>query len=251
MDTGNPQAMVRTTSDVSIILPALKSNDDYYRCIHSIKSALLGKLRYEIIVVVPGGNDFPEPAEVNVRIVPQHGSGIYAAMNTGVNNATGNYLYFIGQDDFMLEAAAEAIRQGIEQESDLILSDVYWGNDGVFKNYFPRSWLVWRNWCHQGIFYKRERFVNEIGLFPVQYAAQADHYVNIVFSGLPGLKTTKYKGCIAQYSADGFSARNPDMVFREAFPAIILKHFGVLSYLIVVVRRALLSLAGSLRPEKN
>ena len=243
--------MTNSSLDVSIILPALEATEDFYRCIYSIRTALLGKLGYEIIVVIPGDIDFPKLADADVRVIRQQGVGIYAAMNTGVNNATGDYLYFIGQDDTMLEAAAEALKQGIEQGSDLILADVYWGKEGVFKNGFPRSWLVWRNWCHQGIFYKRERFVKEIGSFPVQYAAQADHYVNILFSGLPELQTTKFNGCIARYSASGFSTKSPDMVFREAFPGIVLKHFGILSYLMVVSRRLLLSVASFFRLKKK
>lgn len=251
LDINNPHAITRTSLDVSVILPALKSNNDFLRCFYSIRAALTGQVGYEIIVVVPSCDEFPELAGTDVRFVSQEGSGIYAAMNTGINSANGNYLYFIGQDDILLGAAAKAIKQGIDEESDLVLSDVYWGKSGVFKNCSSRSWLVWRNWCHQGIFYKRERFVNEIGSFPVKFAAQGDHYVNIVFSGLPGLKTSKYKGCIAWYSADGFSSKSPDMVFREAFPDIIRQHFGAFSYLMVVLRRMLLSAIDFMRQQKK
>ena len=207
----------------------------------------MGRLGYEIIVVTPGDNDFPDLSGADARIVPQQGVGIYAAMNTGVNSAIGNYLYFIGQDDILLDPAAKAIRQGIDEGSDLILSDVYWGERGIYKNCRSRSGLIWKNWCHQGIFYKRERFVKNIGSFPVQFAAQGDHYVNIVFSGLPGLKTSKYKGCVAWYSAEGYSTKSPDMDFREAFPGIVLKHIGIFSYLMVVSRRLILSAADFLR----
>ena len=232
--------------DVSVILPSLLLKDDLLRCIYSIRAAFKEQLQYEIIVVVPDLDGFVELTGADIQIVPQQQSGIYAAMNEGVNNAKGNYLYFIGQDDVMLGEAAKAMKQGITESSDLILANVFWGSSGVFKNNASRSSLVWRNWCHQGLFYKRERFVKDIEFFPVQFIAQADHYVNIVFSGLSELRVTKYNGCIAYYSGDGFSAKQPDMVFRKSFPAIVYKHFGVLSYLMVILRRIVLGASNSL-----
>jgi glycosyltransferase involved in cell wall biosynthesis len=236
----NLNGAANNSFDVSIILPALKSNNDLLRCIYSIRAAFKEQLQYEIIVVVPDLDGFVELTGADIKIVPQQQSGIYAAMNVGVNSAKGNYLYFIGQDDILLGGAAKAIKQGMAEASDLILANVFWGGGGVFKNSTSRSSLVWRNWCHQGIFYKRERFVEEIKSFPTQFTAQADHYVNIVFSGLLGFRITKYNGCIAWYSGDGFSAKQPDMVFRKSFPAIVYKHFGVLSYLMVISRRKML-----------
>lgn len=236
--------------DLSVILPALKLNDDLLRCVKSVRGSLAGKVSYEIIVVVPDPDKFQNLAGSDVRVIAQQGAGIYPAMNTGLSEATGEYLYFIGQDDLLLEEAAQAIKQGIYEQSDLIVSDVNWGDNGVYKNRASRNVLVWRNWCHQGIFYKRERFIKEIGLFPVQFSAQADHYVNIVFSGLPGLKSTQYKGCVAWYSGAGYSAKHPDFVFRRAFPGIVYQYFGLFSYLMVVSRRLLLSLLNLMRPNK-
>jgi glycosyltransferase involved in cell wall biosynthesis len=233
--------------DVSVILPSLHLNNDLLRCIYSIRAAFKEQLQYEIIVVVPDLDGFVDLTGADIQIVSQQQSGIYAAMNVGVNGAKGNYLYFIGQDDILLGGAAKAIKEGMAEASDLILANVFWGQRGVFKNSASRSSLVWRNWCHQGIFYKRERFVEEIKSFPTQFTAQADHYVNIVFSGLLGFRITKYNGCIAWYSGDGFSAKQPDMAFRNSFPSIVYKHFGVFSYFMVISRRIVLGASNSLR----
>jgi glycosyltransferase involved in cell wall biosynthesis len=231
------------TPDISIIVPVLCHDDDLNRCVASIRAALKNKVIYEVIVVaknaalldgIAGYDDF--------HIFSEETPGIYGAMNTGISKATGRFLFFIGQDDILLPSTVEAIIQGKKNEADLILANVFWGNDRIFRNYPYKMYLAWSNWCHQGVIYSRERFIKEVGEYQVQFKAQADHYANIVFSSVPSLKIVKYHGCIAWYSADGFSSRSPDFVFRPLFPNMVRKHIGFFSYYCVVIRRFSLSL---------
>lgn len=238
--------------DLSIILPVLKQNDDLIRCISSIRAALKNQLAYEIIIIAPNKVSFDEMvSRDDVRIYVEEIPGIYGAMNTGVRKAMGRFLYFIGQDDILLPATVGAILQGKKNDADLVLADVFWGKDRIFKNKGSNKNLVWVNWCHQGIFYNRTRFLNEVEEYPVKFKAQADHYVNIVFSSAHALKQTKYHGCVAWYSADGFSTRSPDLVFRPVFPALVRKHFGFFPYCCVIVRRSLLGLWKLSQGRKN
>ena len=140
----------------------------------------------------------------------------------------------------MLPAAARAIIQGKACNADIILADVFWGERHLYKNKPLKSVLVWKNWCHQGIFYDRSKFIDVVGIYPVQFTVQADHYANIVFSSIHNLRVFKYIGCIAWYSSDGFSSCTLDMEFRSAFPALVLKKFGFIYFNIVVFRRAML-----------
>lgn len=229
--------------DLSIILPALRLNDDLIRCVHSIRAALNRKVLYEIIIITPDIHSFTDIRRIdNLQICGENILGIYQAMNSGIRKAKGRYLYFIGQDDILLPSAANAVLQGKANEAELILADVFWGKNRIFKNVMSTKRLAWTNWCHQGIFYNRLRFMREIGEYPVQFKAQADHYVNIIFSSAPLLRLTKYNGCIAWYSADGFSSRSPDLIFRRAFPALVRKHIGSFSAYLVIFRRVLLKI---------
>ena len=223
--------------DVSIILPALSINSEYLRCIYAIRTALAGHIKFEIICVVPDAHAFSSLESDDLRIVQEDGPGIYGAMNTGLSKAIGSYVYFIGQDDVLLPAAAEAITQGLECQADMILGDVFWGGRKIFKNWGCRNALVWRNWCHQAIFYNRLKFIDSVGEFPVAFKIQADHYANIVFCSISGFKLLKYGGCISWYSSNGFSSRSTDTEFRNAFPNIVRQYFGLFSYWVVVIRR--------------
>jgi glycosyltransferase involved in cell wall biosynthesis len=231
---------VRPTPDVSIVLPALTMNGDYLRCVSSIRAALAGRVNYEIISIVRDIDTFAGVVNTDLCLVLEEGPGIYRAMNLGLERADGEYIYFIGQDDILLPDSAGAIVQGMAKEADVILANVFWGNGRIHRNYALKQSLVWTNWCHQGVFYRRTKFLQTIKSFPLEYKAQADHYSNIVLSTNCTVRIAKYNGCVAWYSATGFSTQSPDLVFRAAFPMLVRKHFGFFSYSTVVLRRALL-----------
>ncbi len=229
--------------DLSVILPALKADAEYIRCIYAIRAVLAGKIAYEIISVVKDAETFTNLASSDLRIVPEESRGIYAAMNTGLDQANGTYVYFIGQDDILLPEAVDALTKGLQKNADMILADVFWGTRRVFKNYpSPRS-LLWRNWCHQGLFYRRSLML-EAGLhFPVEYKTQADHYANIVLAVGHGATIVKHDGCIAWYSDSGLSSNSTDLTFRARFPSLAREYFGFSAFAIVVFRRTLLKIA--------
>jgi glycosyltransferase involved in cell wall biosynthesis len=241
---------VRPTPDLSIVLPALTMNRDYLRCLSSIRAALASKVDYEIISIVPDLDTFAEAANLDLCLLLEEGPGIYRAMNFGLERAAGKYLYFIGQDDVLLPDSARAVIQGIATEADVVLANVFWGNGRIHRNYALRQSLVWTNWCHQGVFYRRTAFLRTVKSFPLEYKAQADHYSNIVLSANRTVRIAKFNGCIAWYSAAGFSTQSPDLVFRAAFPMLVRKHFGLFSYGAVVFRRALLRLVRLIWKDK-
>jgi glycosyltransferase involved in cell wall biosynthesis len=225
--------------DVSIILPALMANADYLRCIYSIRAALGGAVNYEIISIVPDLSKFRELDFSDLSFILEDGPGIYRAMNLGLERAIGKYVYFIGQDDILLPDAALAISQGTKEDADVILANVFWGHERIHKNYGLRHSLVWTNWCHQGAFYNRLTFSRVVKSFPLEYKAQADHYSNIALGADRSIKIVRYDRCVDWYSATGFSTQSPDLVFRSAFPGIVRKHFGLVSYSAIVGMRIL------------
>jgi glycosyltransferase involved in cell wall biosynthesis len=175
----------------------------------------------------------------SLRFILEDGPGIYRAMNLGLKKATGEYVYFIGQDDILLPDAAMAISRGAKEHADVILANVFWGYKRIHKNYASKQYLVWTNWCHQGAFYNRLTFLRVVKSFPLEYKAQADHYSNIALGADRSVKLVRFDRCVAWYSATGFSTQSPDLVFRSAFPVIVRKHIGWFFYGVVVLMRIL------------
>jgi glycosyltransferase involved in cell wall biosynthesis len=231
---------LRPSPEVSIILPALALNCDYLRCLYSIRAALAGKIDYEIVSVVRDLDTFTGISNPDLTLLLEDGPGIYRAMNLGLQCATGKYIYFIGQDDILLPDSGKAIIDGSKDNADVIIANVFWGNGRIHRNYVLRQSLVWTNWCHQGVFYRRTTFLQVIKSFPLEYKTQADHYSNIILSASRGVKVAKYNGCVAWYSATGLSTQLPDLTFRRAFPTLVREHYGLFSYAAVILRRALL-----------
>jgi glycosyltransferase involved in cell wall biosynthesis len=229
--------------DLSVILPALKADAEYIRCVYAIRAVLAGKIPYEIISIVRDVETFADLESSDLSIMPEESRGIYAAMNTGLDHAKGTYVYFIGQDDILLPEAIDALTIGLQKHADVILANVFWGTGRVYKNSpSPRS-LIWRNWCHQGLIYRRE-LLRDAGMhFPEAFKTQADHYANIVLTAGHRATIVKHNGCIAWYSASGISCKSVDSAFRVRFPSLIREHFGFPSFAIVVLRRALLAIA--------
>jgi glycosyltransferase involved in cell wall biosynthesis len=229
--------------DLSIILPALVANLEYLRCIYALRAALSGRILYEIISVVKEVESFADLESPDLRILPEDTPGIYAAMNTGLNHARGKYVYFIGQDDILLPEAVEAVKRGLWKQADVILANVFWGKGRMYKNSSsPRS-LIWRNWCHQGIMYRRELLRKAAIHFPEVFITQADHYVNIVLTAGYRATILKHDSYIAWYSASGVSTKIVDNAFRIQFPSLIHEYFGFLPFVTVVLRRTLVAIA--------
>jgi len=224
--------------NISIIIPALKNDSQYKRCVFSIEAAFDGKsFSFEILVVTPNPNDF-QGSSRHVKVFKENHSGIYNAMNQGISSAIGEYIYFMGQDDIMLPSFCDALAL-CEDDCDIVVSDVFFGSKRMYRNKVSKLFLVLKNWCHQGVIYNKDSFKVNAGFYKGLYKSQADHYANILM--MSGSRRARhYSGCIAWYSADGFSTVYRDEKFRKVFPVLILKKFGLIYFLVVSVRRWLL-----------
>lgn len=228
--------------DLSIILPALTADAQYERCICALRAVLAGRIPYEIISVVRDLETFAHLESSDLHIVTEVGQGVYGAMNTGLDQAKGTYVYFIGQDDIFLPEAVDALTRGLQNHPDLILANVFWGRGRIHRNHPWPHWLIWRNWCHQGIVYRRE-LLREVGIhFPESFKTQADHYVNIVLTAGHRATIMKHHGCIAWYSASGLSSKIADTAFRARFPSLVREYFGFPYFATVVLRFSLMNI---------
>lgn len=111
---------------ISIVIPSYNQQD--YLC-DAIESCLTQTLNpHEIIVVDDGSTDNSlliarsyEESNRNVRVVSQVNKGLASARNTGIMNATGDYIQMLDSDDMLMENALEVISTRIEEsEADII-----------------------------------------------------------------------------------------------------------------------------------
>jgi glycosyltransferase involved in cell wall biosynthesis len=116
---------------ISIVIAAFNQSEYLEDCIESCYSQTMPA--HEIIVVNDGSTDntqeiaerymftkFPG-IESPVRVVSQVNKGLPSARNTGIMNATGDYIWFLDSDDKLMENAIERMTQ----EMIKVNADIY------------------------------------------------------------------------------------------------------------------------------
>ena len=101
---------------VSIIIPVYRTEHTLARCVNSVLAQTYGN--YEVILVDDGSDD-GAPAlcdayaqqDARIRVIHQPNAGLSAARNAGVENAKGEYIWFVDSDDFV---AADTLAQAVQ-----------------------------------------------------------------------------------------------------------------------------------------
>ena len=114
-----------------------------------------------------------------IRIYSETDKGIYDAMNKGIKKASGNWLYFIGCDDWLLASnTLESIFSMEISKYDIIYGDV------EAEHLAPEHSGEWSlaaidfNRCHQCIFYRKAVF-KKVGTYNLDYPVFADFDLNL------------------------------------------------------------------------
>lgn len=97
-------------STVSIVIPSYEQAE-YLAT--AIDSALAQTIRSEVIVVDDGSTDdsYKIALEYPINLVRQVNKGLASARNTGIMNATGDYILFLDADDFLQDNCVEKLLQ--------------------------------------------------------------------------------------------------------------------------------------------
>lgn len=111
---------------LSIIIPVYNVEPYLERCIRSIVSQSLDKSEYEILLIDDGSKDASGAiadklaAEYpHIKVFHQPNQGQSVARNLGLDNATGDYIWFIDSDDYIIndyisEALSIAESKGLD-----------------------------------------------------------------------------------------------------------------------------------------
>ena len=210
---------------ISIITPSFNSGLLIER---AIKSALAQDYAdWEHIIVDGGSSD--NTLEVlekyqHLKWISEPDKGIYDAMNKGIKMSAGDWLFFMGADDYFID----------EQVLSDVFKDEKLGNGIIYGNVTSPRWnylydgefdkikILDKNICHQAVFFNRHIF-QKIGLFNTRYKAQADWDLNLKLFLDPKIKKKYINRVIAYYEDGGFSSEG-DLLFSREKSILITKH---------------------------
>lgn len=117
---------------VSVVLPIYNVAPYLNRCMQSIVNQSYKNL--EIIMVDDGSTDTCGELcdkwsnhDNRIKVVHKANAGLGEARNTGIENATGEYICFFDSDDYLrLDAIEVAVSSALQKQSDVVL----WGWGG-------------------------------------------------------------------------------------------------------------------------
>jgi glycosyltransferase involved in cell wall biosynthesis len=215
----------------SIIIPTYNSEATLSRALESVLNQTFKN--YEILIMDGlSQDDTPCIVETyqkqcqNIKWFSQSDDGIYDAMNKGVNQSKGEWLYFMGSDDYLFDVN---VLSNVFDQLQNMVCDVVYGNvfyksrNSLYDGKFTYEKLTHENICHQAIFLKKAVF-EMIGNFDLTYKTVADWQHNVRWFYNTNIKHQYINLTIAEYSDGGYSSQHKDHKFLNKKNEIFIKY---------------------------
>ena len=108
---------------LSVIVPVYNIKEFLPDCINSVLSQFNGNT--ELLLIDDGSFDGSEKIcddfalkNENIRVIHKKNAGVSAARNTGIENAAGEFVWFLDSDDFLLDGAVNEVFSHLDESSD-------------------------------------------------------------------------------------------------------------------------------------
>ncbi len=171
----------------SIITVCLNSEPTIERTIRSVLEQRHADIEY---IIIDGASSDGTIAIINrhkknvAHFISEKDSGIYNAMNKGIDLASGDFISFLNADDFLIDSGViNAVQKGIEQNPEN--ADIYFGNLIIYNHDTGRGhcwkpgklnklFLYRGNLPHPAMFYNKKIFAS-VGMFDESFKVSADY----------------------------------------------------------------------------
>lgn len=201
---------------ISVIIPTYNPNEKLIDT--TLKSILSQSFRdYEILIV--DNNTISEEfknkilnLDSRISVYSEPDKGVYDAMNKGVLKAKGEWLYFLGDTDFMDNdfVFEKATSQISSEEYDFVYGDtiesetkIRTGGETTREELF-----LDKNICHQGILYNK-RIFQRLGLYNLDFKVLSDWDLNLRCFSTPDIRTKYLDLVFAHNDSTGGLSKNP------------------------------------------
>ena len=214
---------MNSIKSLSIITVNLDDKSGLSRTVESIKNQNFQD--FEFIIIDGGSKD--ESLEVikeNETLinywVSEKDSGIYNAMNKGINKASGKYILFLNSGDYLLSKDALSI------DFKTITQDIVYGhlthnnnnvlNTSAYKDNIDLGFFFKSTLPHGSTFIKRELFLN-YGLYKTDYIIVSDWIFFLERIVIDSCSTLNLNKAVSVFTLGGISTRpeNKDLVKQE------------------------------------
>jgi len=211
----------------SIIIPTYNSAKTIKRCLDSIIAQTYKD--YEVLVMDGVSKDdtlliAQSYNNSRIHIYSEPDKGIYDAMNKGILKSKGEWLYFLGSDDYLYAPdALERVAKKLTAEYKIVYGEV---EATRLEEEYKGEWrpeMMEYNRCHQAIFYHRSVF-EKYGVYDMSYKVYADYIYNLRCFWKYKVPTKHIDVVVAHYSDGGVSANGNDPKFYRDIDLLILRY---------------------------
>lgn len=175
----------------SIIVPVYKTEEYLHKCVSSILEQSFGD--FELILVDDGSPDqCPELCDNfarqddRIKVIHKENGGVSSARNAGIAVATGEYIWFVDSDDYILPDALAILENAMEEErADLYAfngkcRDIFCeGNLGEFLSRYYFNYILGFGPCNK--LYRRNCLTDFQLYFDTQETIGEDLLFNILY----------------------------------------------------------------------
>lgn len=130
----NKVCLMNATPQISVIIPTYKPGAYLQECIESICQQTIAKEMFELIIVLNGCdkpyrsniNTFLAKCQgnINVRVLQTDQPGVSNARNMGIDEAQGEFICFIDDDDWVSANYLEELTNAAQDGADIVASNV-------------------------------------------------------------------------------------------------------------------------------
>ena len=211
-------------SKISIIIVAFNAAKTLET---SIQSILQQSYSNKELIVIDGGST-DGTLEILEKInqkgffwISEPDKGIYDAMNKGIKKATGEWIFFLGADDYFYD---NLVLEAVFTIPDIENIDFIYGNiksdsyTGFYDGEFNFEKLLKKNISHQSIFYRKNIF-DKTGFYNLKYKTHSDWDFNLRCYENEVINTKYVDLTIAVFGKGGVSSTYDLAFLRESlFP---------------------------------
>lgn len=205
----------------SIIIPTFNSGKTIRRAIESVLTQTFS--RFELLLI--DGLSTDQTVEIlqsfaaqeeRIHFVSEKDAGIFDAMNKGIRQAAGDWIYFMGSDDrlhstYVLERIFEETEKG---HYKLIYGHIISEKYGLYGGPVNAGDIIKKNISHQAMFFNKCLF-REYGFYNLEYKTHADWEFNLRCFRKDGLEMKYIDLAIANYASGGASSVHEVNFFRR------------------------------------
>lgn len=177
-------------------------------------------------------------------------SGIYDAMNKGLEMANGDYIIFMGADDMFVneQVLSNVAKYLAKWNGDVVYGSVQMKTSGrIDQKPFDSFKIAVGNICHQCIFYPRG--VYSKFLYETKYRIFADYVYNLAL-----WKDYKFRHIpvtVSIFNDQGVSGRWDDMEFYRDRKSLLLSSVGWWNYMAGSIYRILRTMKSKIIIRKD